>query len=236
MEPTRLDLAVRAGDLQITDPHSLLKECIIFFAFPKSKSSNFPIALGLAKAGTAYGEESIEGKTLYWAAFRNSPNDLKSAAELLRLAGNWVGTFTKINGRSVKSPFNAYLTLSCYQEALQCSSQAAHCHRIIDDPFHPNYDPLFQRVQNREHHGFVFGDTLETDEEIKEFVFPCKRMLEASSFHPRFSFERARLSTVHDQIQAAAVEYGISICPFFDATAFCQSGAHKQRVRIPVFK
>jgi hypothetical protein len=56
-----LNLQFKAGDIQITDPKELLKECIVFFAFPKSRSANFPIALSLAQAATAYGEQTCPG-------------------------------------------------------------------------------------------------------------------------------------------------------------------------------
>jgi hypothetical protein len=231
-----LSLELRAGEIQISGPQSVLQECVIFFAFPKSRSANLPIALGLAKSATAYGEQLIEGKILYWAGFTKSPKDLKVAAELIRLAGNWAGAITRIYGRNIKRPFNAYLTLTCYEEALQCTSQAAHCHRIIDDPFHPKYDAYSQKVNL--YNSPILGDenSLEREEEIKEFVFPCKKMLDSSMFHPLFKFIKSYGVSSYEQIQAAAVEYGISFCPFFDAQSFKEIGARKQKVRIPLTK
>lgn len=238
MENSNSDIRLefKAGELEVSDPNNVLKECTIFFAFPKSRSANFPIALGLAKSATAYGEQSIEGRTLYWAGFTLSPNDLKSAAELLRLAGGWVGTMAKINGHRISNPFNAYLTLSCYQEALQCSSQAAHCHKIIDDPFHKDYDSYSQTVKDKVNYFMDEGNYLETTEEVKEFVYPCKKMLESSMFHPQFNFKRVHQVSEQEQIQAAAVQYGISICPFFDASSFQEIGSHAKKVRTTIIK
>jgi hypothetical protein len=62
-----LTLQIKAGNIQITDPKDILKDCIVFFAFPKSRSANFPIALRLAQAATAYGEQDVSGRILYWA-------------------------------------------------------------------------------------------------------------------------------------------------------------------------
>lgn len=224
----------RAGEIEIYDPQNVLKGCAIFFAFPKSRSANFPIAIGLAKSATVYGEQPVEGRMLYWAGFTKSQSDLKVAAELIRLAGSWVGAITRINGHNVKSPFNAYLTLSCYQEALQCTSQVAHCHKVIDDPFHPNYESHSQKVKEVTNLFLDEENSLETEEEIKEFSFPCKKMLESSMFHSQFKFGRSYGASSQEQIQAAAVEYGISICPFFDANSFSQVGSHKRKIRIPI--
>lgn len=225
---------LKEAGVSILDVQNTLKECTIFFAFPRSRSANFPIALGLAKGATAYGEQTIEGRILYWAGFTLSPSDLKAAAELLRLAGGWVGTITRINGHDVPNAFNASLTLSCYQQALQCSNHAAHCHRIIDDPFHKDYDSFSQKVRPFYDSLLSAGDYLETTEEIKEFVFPCKRMLESSMFHPLFQFKRVHQVSNEEQIQADAVEYGISICPFLDASAFQEIGSHTREIRNPL--
>ena len=227
-------LELRAGEIEISDPDSLLKECVIFFTFPKSRSVNFPIAIGLAKSAPVYGEQPIEGRVLYWAGFRKAPSDLKAAAELMRLAGDWVGAIARIDGHAVKRPFNAYLTLSCYQEGLQCTNSAAHCHRVIDDPFHPNYDSYSKKVKRPISLLLDEGNSLETEEEIKEFVFPCKKMLEQSIAHPQFTFKRQHGVSAQEQIQAAAVEYGISICPLFEAESFREIGSHRIKVRMPL--
>jgi hypothetical protein len=229
------NLQLKAGDLQITDPNEVLKECIVFFAFPKSRSANFPIALSLAQAATAYGEQDVSGRTLYWAGFTKSISDLEKATELLRLAGSWVGTMAKINGCKVTKPFNAYLTISCYLEGLQCSNQAAHCHKLIDDPFHPDYEIMSQTVKQRTTLRSCTSNTIQFDEKIKQYIFPCKRMLEFSMFHPVFSFKEVHQIEPQDQIQAAAVEYGISVCPFFEATAFSEIGARYEETEERIY-
>lgn len=229
-------LEFREGELKIVDPESLLNACVIFCAFPKSRSANFPIALGLAKSASVYGEQSIEGRMLYWAGFRKTSSDLKTAAELMRLSGDWVGAITRINGHTLKRPFNAYLTLSCYQEGVQCTNTAAHCNRVIDDPFHPNYDSYSQKVKRPDSTPLFQTNYLETEEEIKEFVFPCKKMLEQSIAHPQFTFKRRHAVSGQEQIQAAAVEYGISICPLFDAASFREIGSHIIKVRVPLYE
>lgn len=232
---SNLTLQLKAGNIEITDSTEILNACIVFFAFPKSRSNNFPIALSLAQAATAYGEQDINGRTLYWAGFTKSISDLERAAELLRLAGSWVGTMTRINGCKVTKPFNAYLTISCYLEGLQCSKQSAHCYKLIDDPFHPNYEAMSQTVRQKTHIRSNSSNTIESDEEIKQYIFPCKRMLQSSIFHPQFSFKNTHQVTYQDQIQAAAVEYGLSICPFFDATVFREVGTRKMKTEEPIY-
>lgn len=234
INPTCVSLELKAGEIQVSDPTQVLGECIIFFAFPKSRSANFPIALSLAQSATAYGEQNTGGRILYWAGFTKSASDIERATELLRLAGNWVGVMAKVNGHKVARPFNAYLTLSCYQDAIQCSNHAAHCQVIIEDPFHPNYDSYSQTVKRRSIFLEAKESCLETEEEIKEFVFPCKKMLQSSMFHPQFNFKKSHNISHEEQIQAAAVEYGISICPLFDAAAFKEVGSHKIRVDLPI--
>jgi hypothetical protein len=83
---TGVSLELKAGEIQVSDPTQALRECIIFFAFPKSRSANFPIALSLAQSATAYGEQNIGGRVLYWAGFTKSASDIVRATELLRLA------------------------------------------------------------------------------------------------------------------------------------------------------
>lgn len=142
---------------------------------------------------------------------------------------------TRINGCNVAKPFNAYLTISCYLKGLQCSNQPAHCHKLIDDPFNADYDIMSQSVKPRLPLRMKHSDTVEFDEQIKQYMFPCKLMLEFSMFHPQFSFENAHQIAPQDQIQAAAVEYGISICPFFDAAAFKEVGARKIKLGEPIY-
>ena len=229
-----LALQLKGGDFQIIDPKETLKECIVFFAFPKSRSANFPIAIGLAQAATAYGEQDVNGRTLYWAGFTKSISDMEKAAELLRLAGSWVGTMAKVNGCKVTKPFNAYLTISCYLEGLQCAKQTVHCHKLIDDPFHPHYDAMSQTVKKITPFRSSHTASIQSHEKIGKFVFPCKRMLEFSSFHPIFRFKDAHQIEPEHQIQAAAVEYGISICPFFDASVFAEVGSRTIETEEPI--
>jgi hypothetical protein len=213
------NIQLKGGDLEILDPSHVLSNCIIFFAFPKSKSANFPIALSLAQSATAYGEQDIGGRLLYWAGFTQSVNDLNNAAELMRIAGGWVGTMANINGNKVTKPFDAYLTISCYLKGLQCSNSDAHCHKIIDDPFNPKSQLDFEG-KGSSRHGHMFR---------RAYIFPCKRMLENSMFHPVFRFQAFEHIKPQDQIQAAAVEYGVNICPFFDANTFAEIKSTKAK-------
>ena len=213
---------LKANGLQVEDSASALKDCVVFFAFPRSRSANFPIALQISQAATAHGEQNLYGRILYWAGFKNTIGDLQKAAELIRLAGTWAGAITRINGSSVAEPFKAYLTISCYLKGLQCTDQAAHCHEIIDDPFHKDYDPISRKVKSRRSSRPT--DSVEFVEKIKRYVFPCKRMLEFSTYHSPFSFKEMHQVAHRDQIQAAAVEFGQSICPFFDPNVFAEIG------------
>jgi hypothetical protein len=217
-----VSVKLEAGQLQVVATPDVLKKCMVFMAFPRSRSANFPIALSLAQAGTVHGEQDIAGRTLYWAGFSRSHQDLKTAAELLRLAGSWVGAMAQINGTRVVHPHNAYLTISCYLVGSECDSQAAHCHKQIDDPFHPDYQPHTQTVQEPYYR--------RGRKPVKKYTFPCKRMLDFSMFHPQFTFKDIPNTTPAEQIQAAAVEYGISICPYFDASAFVQIGPKRATV------
>lgn len=210
-----MDLQLQGGELQIIDSDDILKGCIVFFAFPKSKSANFPIALSIAQAGAAYGEQNVNGRILYWTGFKNSIKDIEKAAELLRLAGSWVGSMAKINGCNITKPFNAYLTLSCYLKGVQSSNRFAYCHKIIEDPFHPDYDVITQKIKLKPLFAFDFSHTKYVTEKARKHVFPCKKMLESSPFHQQFKFNQLPNVLPHEEIEAAAIEYGINICPFF---------------------
>ena len=223
-----LALQIKAGEIEVIDPQNILNKCLIFFAFPKSKSANFPIARSLAQAATAYGEQDVDGRTLYWAGFTNSTSDLEKAAELIRLAGGWAGSMTRINGKNVTRDSTVYFVISCYLQAIQCTNKSAHCHKVIDDPFHPRYDIASQAVKL--YTNYLEPENKKDYEDVKQYVFPCKRMLEFSMFHPRFSFKKTHGVPPCDQIQAAAVEYGMSICPYFDATEFKEIDTRKIKI------
>jgi len=230
-----LTIRLQDGQLQLIDPLDVLKDCAIFIIFPDSRSENLPIAISLAQSTTVYGEQKVGGRTMHWAGITSTLEDLKRGAELLRLAGSWKGTMTQINGEFVSDPFNAYLTISCYLEGRQCTSQTAHCHRVIDDPFHRNFDAFTQTVKIDPTYRPSPGDVaVVATEHVKQYAFPCKRMLMQSQFHPQFKFEQAHRTAPQDHIQAAAVEYGINICPFFDSTKFQEVGVRKVEVVLPM--
>lgn len=230
-----LSIRLQDGRLHLVDPLDVLRECVIFIVFPNSRSANLPIAISLAQSTTVYGELDVGGQTMHWAGVTSALEDLKRGAELLRLAGSWKGTMTRINGEFVSDPFNAYLTISCYIKGQQCASQAAHCHRVIDDPFHQNFDAFTQTVKFDTTYRPNPGDvTVVATEHVKQYAFPCKRMLMQSQFHPQFNFEQVHRTAPQDHIQAAAVEYGINICPFFDSSKFQEVGAREVEVVLPM--
>lgn len=215
-----IKISEEVGELKVLDPDDILKTCIIFFSFSKSKSANFPIALSIAQAASVFGQQDLNGRTIYWSGFANTFTDLTKAAELLRLAGNWVGARAIVNGSTITKPFNTYLTLACYLEGMQCANQPSHCHQLIEDPFHPNYDMTTQRVNIRFDIFSQFSINKTNNEPIKRYIFPCKKMLSFSPFHARFSFKKTGIIKPHDEIDAAAVEYGISVCPYFNVKDF----------------
>ena len=230
-----LTIRLQDGQLHLVDPLDVLKECVIFIIFPNSRSANLPIAISLAQSTTVYGEQKVGGRTMHWAGVTSALEDLKRGAELLRLAGSWKGTMTQINGEFVSDPFNAYLTFSCYLQGRQCASQAAHCHRVIDDPFHQNFDTFTQTVKIDPKYRPNLGDVVVVaTDHVKQYAFPCKRMLEQSLFHSQLKFEQAHRAAPQDHIQAAAVEYGINICPFFDSSKFQEVGAREVEVVLPM--
>jgi hypothetical protein len=225
---------VAGSALQLMDQMDRLKMCVLFFAFPDSRSANLPIAISLAKAATAYGEQEIAGRTLHFAGFTQSVEDLERAAELLRLAGNWKGTLTRVAGKLVGDALKAYLTIVCYLEARRCVSQSAHCHIVIDDPFHPEFDPFSNQVKPLTVQLASDLDTIVRNECVKQYVFPCKRMLMHSLFHTRFEFSKEHLATPAEYIQASAVESAIDICPFFDPFAFQECGSRNIERLMPI--
>lgn len=71
-------------------------------------------------------------------------------------------------------------------------------------------------------------------EHVKQYAFPCKQMLQFSMFHPQFRFAPHHQAKPEEHIQAAAVEYGISICPFFDSKGFAEVGTRPVEVQAPI--
>jgi len=183
-----ISICISDGNLQVSDPLDALKDCIVFVAFPNSRSANLPLAVSLARSFSICGEQDIGGRILHWAGVTSQLYDLKRGAELIRIAGSWKGAMVRVKGASVENPFNAFLTISCYLQARQCTSQAAHCHKVIDDPFHRYFNASTLKVCYPDENISTARGALMVTEHVKQYAFPCKQMLRFSMFHTQFRF------------------------------------------------
>ena len=107
----------------------------------------------------------------------------------------------------IENLYTVASVLRCYMKSETCRNKAAHCHKVVDDPF---------RVTPKSSGG---GFTISiTDKkirkynvEIDQYLFPCSFM------EYRFHFQNNHPASIEDQIHAAAVEHGCNWCPNFRA-------------------
>ncbi|MFA6700962.1 MAG: hypothetical protein WCS28_12440 [Thiomicrospira sp.] len=201
--------------VRLSDPLTESIGNLLVVMFPKSTSKNYPLALNIAEGAAHYDAKVINGILINYAVFSKAREQAGRAQVLLDYISEWKGVQVFVNGHQEKDLFKVTRVLICYLKASGCNDWRAHCFKVIDDP-------LRQEADNR-----GLGITIRvTDKpplpkmavEIDQYVFPCSLIYHYKVFqanHPA-SFE--------DQIQAEAVKYDASWCPFFDATNFKKSG------------
>ncbi|MGQ0622758.1 MAG: hypothetical protein ACT4QA_23115 [Panacagrimonas sp.] len=180
--------------------------------FTNVRSPYYDLALNVAQGATRFTQTQAGKTTINIAAIGKSQDQVGRAMVLLRYVADWNTTQVFVGGRFVRDMTRLQRMLDCYQTALSCVDNRAHCHVVTDRAFRGG--------------GIVSGYplTLSLTRELQQdprpppprFTMPCKIVATYSWL------DRSHLSKWEDQVQAGAVEFGVDCCPFYDGTAFRQ--------------
>ncbi len=198
----------------LCDPIADSMDQLMSVAFTKSNSSNYHLAVSVARGAFKYGEGTLGNQPVHVVIFSKTPDDAKRAVSLLNFAHGWKGLQIFLKGRPLRQYWDLLQVLECYITATACNDYKAHCVRILDDPFNPI----------KQSYGMTLTISLEPKKKktktiaLDQYSFPCAYLL------PKFKFLKSHPSTPNDQVQAAAVENNCDICPYFDHTAFTKIG------------
>lgn len=169
---------------------------ILAVAFPKSRALRYPMAVELARAADKSAETTLGKSVWHLAAFgRTQEQAARALAIAQALRGQKAEYFAR--GERLKDTRGLERVLQCYLRSCDCADPAAHCVRVIGDPF--SYD------------GQSAGSisTFSTTKPL--YYWPCAFML---------SWNTPKLQCPHpaspdDQLQARAVALGCHVCPNF---------------------
>lgn len=211
-------LVVTGADIAIPaiDPHQAASDSFAVVAFPKSPSTNFKLALAIAKSADQFGTWDAEGIPMNVAAFGRSEQSIAKLVALLGYVSSWKGVLYFHSRRITHGSAGLAEVCHCFQQSNRCDDYRAHCHSVIDDPFLPRKS--FSGGMLR----FVFDTEAEPKPSkevvIDRYLFPCRRL------EPRRCLSSDHPASSVAQIQAASVVDGCDICPRFNADVFKKVG------------
>lgn len=73
----------------------------VSISFGRSRSENFPQALGLARMAPKYLEHTVEGRAIHQSVFSSKPTEYLAFVKLYELVSSWKSCFVVINGQMV---------------------------------------------------------------------------------------------------------------------------------------
>ncbi|HEY4761799.1 MAG TPA: hypothetical protein VIH42_14570 [Thermoguttaceae bacterium] len=188
------------GQDEIAAAAGIIDRFFLVIIFGKTNSYVYEQAVNIAKSATHYSEIKSKKNILHVAAFEATRASAKPALMLARYIEGWKSAYIFTKGQ-ITSSYRAVMTLNCYTVATECVDYSAHCHEVIDD-------------LNADQHHYYIRDGLVQD--IKKYLFPCKLLRSYFRFQPKHP------SGTYAQIQAAAVSFGCSWCPYFDEKNYKQ--------------
>jgi hypothetical protein len=192
------------------DPFVLSSECLLVVAFAKSNSKNYAFAMTIAEGAAGFTTALFGGAPMHVAAFARSQADVGRALALLSYVGGWKGTLVFAQGRLVQNRYQVVQVLNCFHAACACTDPQAHCACVMDDPFieRPTSMGLSMTIT------LVTNPVPQKEVLLDRYVFPCNLLKR------QFRFEMGHPSSPQNQIEAAAIARGTTICPYFDASGF----------------
>lgn len=209
-------LSVSTGPIEKIDPFAESAGLLLVIAFNKSSSPNFPLALTMAKTAQRFVVADIGGRIMHVVGFAKNQADAGKAAAFMGYANTWKGVMVFSNGALVSNTKRLSIVLDCYLQSCACRDPKAHCRQVIDDPLQK-----MERSPYEPHITPVFSAKMV---DIRQRAFPCKLL------RPAMRFQSYLDATPGDQIQAAGVKHGCSICPRFDPDDFPDVGSYRTTV------
>jgi hypothetical protein len=201
--------------VRLTDPLTESISNLMVVLFPKSTSKNYPLAVNIAKGAAYHDAKVIDGIWVNYTVFSKTREQAGRLQALLDYIAEWKGIQVFVNGQLEKDLIKVNRVLVCYLKASNCTDWRAHCFKVIDDPLSEEPDKsglgMTIRITDKPPMSKVAV-------EIDQYVFPCSLI-----YHYKV-FQANHPSSMEDQIQAEAVRYGCSWCPFFDPANFKKSG------------
>lgn len=174
----------------------------------KGTSPNFALALGLmGRVDQSYAVQ-VDGRDAWISEFRKERGDTLVLDALLRLIHDWKTAFVSVNGRLLSSQeqFEFRDIVSCYAKSTEANDMRAFCHCVVSEMFDDEY------ASNR---NVTLSSVFHAENAPERYIYPCKKI----SHQTRRRYSRAHPASLADQVQAHAVERGISACPNFDVRA-----------------
>lgn len=181
------------------DPASLSDSstrALIVVAFAKNRSPSYPICTSLQETAESFWNIAAGRTTMHVAAFGRTARQAEAAIGLLGYLEDIKGVQAYGGGRLLLGLPEAKSVLRCFAEYSSSPDRAAHCHRVIEDPF-----PI--RPDLEISHFSLDG--------AKRYLFPCAYLLRHG-----FAIDPGHPSPVAAQIMAGAVRVGCDWCPNFD--------------------
>lgn len=195
------------------DPLSDSFRYLLVLSFAKSSSSSYPLALSVAQGAAKYAETTVGRQLVHLAAFSRDREGAAKALAVMKYLSGVRSLQIFCNGTTTRSAYAVSGVLECYLKACSCADHAAHCCKVIDDPF----------LNRSATPGLSYSISLNLSTEpgstpkartVQRYLFPCSYVL------PRFRYQHGHPSSIQDQIQAAAIDAECQWCPNFQPDRF----------------
>lgn len=181
---------------------------LLTISFGKSSSPAYPLAVSVARGADKYDVVKLGKTTVHLVAFSKSREGAARAISLLQYISEWKTTQIYGGGKLLQTYYRVSNTLRCYLEATACEDWRAHCHVVIDDPFHTRKSATNINIS-------IVTSSYEAEgrekASIDRYIFPCSLL--RHDFHHR---SKEHPSDPTHQIQAEAISIGCDICPYFN--------------------
>jgi hypothetical protein len=171
--------------------------------FQTNRKANFQSVLKLCRRKAEVIEAPLDAKTsAYVVLFASNHAMIKLAAAVIDeiRTENW--KFTVFAGGRITARYLVTNLINCYLQAKQCRNHKSHC-TIVDVPFTEDDTRLKLNLDKS-------GDPV-LDE---EWLIPCRHM------NHLLRLKRSDPIPPAERFEAAAIEAGVTICPFFTSEGF----------------
>jgi len=181
-------------------------------SFGKSSSPSYPLAISVAQGAKMYEELVLGSNTVHMAVFDKTRDGAARAMSLLLYISEWKSTQIYGGGKLLQNYYRISEVLRCYLEATACEDKRAHCHMVIDDPYHVAPHVVGYRIVTDPHYE-------PKEVRVDRYIFPCALL------HQNFSHKSSEHpSGLTQQIQAEAISVSCDLCPYFDPKEYKKVG------------